>query len=426
MVLAFCGAAAGADSWPEWRGADGQGRSTATGVPVAWGEGKNVAWQTPIPGRGWSTPVVAGDRIWLTTATDTRATKEEIAARKKDITNSQPIIVSSKVSLKVVCLDRKTGKLLDTIEVMTEEDPQYIHHENSYATPTPVLEGDRLYCHYGVYGMACLDLKSKKTVWTNRTLRVKHENGPGSSPILYKDLIIVHCDGIDIQYIAAIDKTNGEIAWKTPRTGKLASNPQLRKSYATPLIVEVDGEPQVISPAADWVYGYDPDSGKELWKLNYGELGFSNAPRPVAGNGMIYICTGYMKSRLLAIKPGAANREGELVWSFSKQVPSVSSPVLVGKEIYFASDRGIATCLDAVTGKPAWTERLGKQFWASPIYAEGRIYFPDRTGAITVVNADRKFKKLATNKLNGTLFAAPAALDGTLLVRTDKALYSIQ
>lgn len=425
VMLASDGAAA-ADRWPEWRGADGQGRSTASDVPLRWGSERNIAWKTEIPGLGWSTPVVNEQHVWLTTAIDERASEEEVARRRKLTDNSQPLIFSSHVSLRAVCVDRKTGKLIDSIEVLSEDDPQFIHFQNSYATPTPILDGDRLYCHYGPSGMACLDLRTKKVLWTNRSLRVKHENGPGSSPVLWKDRIIIHCDGIDEQYITAIDTRTGETAWKTERSGKLHANPQLRKAYATPLVIEVEGQPQIISPAADWVYGYDPATGKELWRYNYGQLGFSNSPRPVAGNGVVYICTGYMKSQLLAIRPGTGERKPELLWTFAKQVPAVSSPLLVGEQLYFGSDRGVATCLDAASGDVLWTERLGKQFWASPIFAEGRVYFPDRTGAITVVAAERDFKKLAVNRLDGTLFSAPAAVNGALFLRTDKALYCIR
>ncbi len=414
-----------AEDWPEWRGAGGQGISQAKGLPLSWSEKVNVGWKTKIPGLGWSTPVIADGVIWLTTAIDRPATEEQIAERKKATTNSQPLTFSSFVSMRAVSVDLASGRVLNEIELMNETDPQFIHHLNSYATPTPILENGKLYCHYGTFGAACLDTNSGKVLWTNRNLRIKHENGPGSSPILWQDRLIIHCDGIDQQYIVALDTATGEIKWKTKRAGKLNSNPQLRKSYATALIVDVAGQPQIVSPAADWVYGYDPRTGEELWRLNYGELGFSNTARPVGGHGLIYICTGFMKSRLLAIKPGGGGSKPSIAWDFSKHVPQVSSPILVGNELYFASDRGIATCLDARTGALLWTERLGKKFWASPISADGRIYFLDQDGKTTVIEAGRKFKRLSVNALEGTLFAAPAAVDGALILRTDKALYRL-
>ncbi len=425
LVLAFASCCFAAENWPEWRGAGGQGISSAKGLPLSWSETENVAWKTEIPGLGWSTPIIDNGVVWLTTAIDRPATEAQIAERKKATNNSQPLTFSTFVSMRAVSVDLESGKVLSDIEMMTEDDPQFIHHLNSYATPTPIFEDGKLYCHYGTFGIACLDTKTGKVLWTNRDLRIKHENGPGSSPILWRDRLIIHCDGIDQQYIVAIDKATGSIKWKTPRSGKLNSNPQLRKSYATALVVDVDGKPQIVSPAADWVYGYDPQTGEELWRLNYGELGFSNAPRPVAGHGLVYICTGYMKSKLLAVRPVGAGAEPSIEWEFSKQVPAVSSPILVGNELYFASDRGVATCLDAKTGDTLWTQRLGKKFWASPIYADGRIYFLDSSGATTIIEPGRKFKRLSVNKLDGTLFAAPAAVDGALILRTDKALYRL-
>lgn len=269
-----------ADRWPEWRGETGQGISQAKNLPVHWSEGTGVVWKTNVPGRGWSTPVIENRRIWLTTAHDEPASEEEAERRRKTTTNSQPLIISKFVSLRAVCVDLDSGTLLRDIEVLSEQDPDFIHRENTYATPSPVLENGHLYCHYGSCGIACLDTESGKVLWTNRNLRVKHENGPGSSPVLWQDQLFIHCDGIDEQYVVALNKDTGEINWKTKRSGKLNDNPQLKKSYATPLVTEVNGELQLVSPGADWVYGYDLDNGKELWRLNYGELGFSNARGP--------------------------------------------------------------------------------------------------------------------------------------------------
>ena len=420
--------ASAADRWPEWRGETGQGISQAKNLPVRWSEKNNVAWKTNIPGRGWSTPVIENGQVWITTALDEPASQEEVARRRKTTTNSQPLIISSSVSLRAVCVDLESGELLHDIEVLTEKDPDYIHRENTYATPTPIIKDGRLYCHYGPSGIACLDTKSGKVVWTNRTLRVKHENGPGSSPVLWDDKLFIHCDGIDEQYIVALNKQTGETVWKTERSGKLNDNPQLQKSYATPLVAEVQGEQQLVSPAADWVYGYDLDSGRELWRLNYGELGFSNAARPVAGNGLLYIATGYMKAKMLAVRVTKEDgkHKAEAAWTYSKQVPNVSSPLLIGDEMYFVSDKGIASCIDAQTGESHWTQRIGKHFWASPLYAEGRIYFFDRDGTTTVITAGKQFKRLAINKLDGEMLATAAAVDNALVLRTDKALYRVQ
>ena len=399
IVLIFLsGVVTGEDRFVEWRGENGQGHARAQNLPVKWSKTEGIAWKATIPGNGWSTPVIADGKVWVTTGIDTPASQAEKERRRKTTTNSQPLTISRHVSLRAICLDLETGGILRDIEVLTEQDPQMIHQVNSYATPSPILDGNRLYCHYGPMGIAALDIKSGKVVWTNRTLRVKHENGPGSSPVLWKDYLLIHCDGIDVQYIVAIDKNTGKIAWKTDRSGELNENPQLRKSYATAIVTEIHGNPLAISPAADWVYGYDPSSGKELWKLNYGQLGFSNAARPIAGNGLVFVTTGYMKAALLAleIQTDGGRQQPVVKWRFDRQVPNVSSPLLVGNELYLASDNGIVTCLNSTTGEVHWVHRMGARFWASPLYADGKIYFFERDGVTTVIEPGVKYNELGT------------------------------
>jgi outer membrane protein assembly factor BamB len=415
------------DSWPEWRGATGQGVSHVTDLPVTWGEDENIAWKTAIRGRGWSSPVIADGKVWVTTATHVPASAAEAAERRKQSTNSLPMLVSNSATMFVVCLDIKTGEVLYEKELLSATHPEMIYIDNSYATPTPIVRGGHLYCHFGPYGILSLDIATSEIVWTNRTLTVDHENGPGGSPTLWNDLLIVHCDGIDEQYIVAIDRHTGDEVWKSPRSGKLHDNVQMRKSYSTPLVIDVRGQPQVISAAADWVYGYEPTDGRELWKMPYGELGFSNAARPVAGHGLVYICTGYMQSQLLAIRPGnATGHQPELVWRFTKQVPAVSSPLLFGNELYMVSDRGIATCLDARSGELLWKERIGKNYWASPMLADGRIHFFDRNSTTTVIQPGRTFQQLAVNRLASEQLATAAAVNGSLLIRTAEAMYCLR
>ena len=427
-VLASIHLAAAGDHWPEWRGPLGTGVSDATNLPVCWSETEHVAWKVVLPGRGWSVPVIANGQVWATTGIDQPASKEEAERRRKESTNAQPLTISKSVSLRAIGLDLVNGKLLHNLELLSETAPQMIHRENSYATPTPILHKGRLYCHFGPLGIACLDLASLKVIWKNRSLNVMHENGPGGSPVRWQDLLIIHCDGIDQQYIVALNTETGARAWRTKRSGTPHQDIQMRKSYATSLIVDVNGKPQIVSPAADWVYGYDPRSGRELWKLPYGKLGFSNAARPIAGHGLIYVCTGYMKSELLAIRvDGDRNTvRPRIEWRFTRGVPNVSSPLLVGDAIYFASDNGIATCIDARTGTVHWSERIGKRFWASPLYADGRIYFFDYDGVTTVIEPGTAFHKLAVNRLDGTLLTSAAVVDGSLLLRTDRALYCLR
>ena len=414
-----------ADDWPQWRGPGGQGVSRAVDVPIRWSEGENVAWKTPIRGLGWSSPVILGDQIWLTTAETVPANKAEEDARRKATTNNQPLEFVGKVMLRAVCIDKRSGEIVKDILVMTDDNPDPIHAENSYATPTPVIEGERLYCHYGTHGTGCVDTTTGQVLWTNQELRINHENGPGSSPVVWGDLVMFHCDGSNVQYVAAINKHSGEVAWRVDRTGELNGNPQLRKAYATPLSVEIDGEAQLMSPGADWIYSYDPVTGKENWKLSYGQLGFSNASRPVFHDGILYLCTGFMKSRMLAIDCTHPN-EPQQLWTFAKQVSAVSSPIVVDGRLYFISDRGVATCLDAKTGEPKWQSRVGGNHWSSPIYVDGFIVFSSKEGVSTVVRAADDFEIVSRNQLDGTIMASVAAVDSAMFIRTDKAVYRIE
>jgi outer membrane protein assembly factor BamB len=425
LLLGFAPALVKAADWPEFRGPGGQGHSDATGLPIEWSATKNIAWRTEIPGKGWSSPVIAGDQIWLTYAIDEPITEEEKQKKLAANTGNQPLQVVGAVHMHAVCVDRQSGKLLHDVELMVERDPQWTHALNSFASPTPVIADGKLYCHFGAHGTACLDTKSLKVLWTNNETRVMHENGPGSSPVLVGERLIFHCDGSDEQYIAALDTATGKIAWKTERSGEMNSNPQLKKAYGTPIVMELHGRTTVLSPAADWLYAYDPQTGKELWKAPYGVLGFSIVPRPVAGHGMVYLSTSFMQSEMLAVRVDDTSSHPSIAWRNKKGVPKMSSPLLVGDELYMVSDNGIATCLDAKTGDALWSERLGGNVSSSPIYADGRIYIGNREGETFVLAPGRQFKLLATNALDEAIMATPAAVDGALILRTEKALYRI-
>lgn len=413
-----------AAEWPEWRGPGGQGHSKATGLPASWSETKNVTWKTELPGRAWSSPVIEGKNIWLTTALETPAKKEDADRRLKSNTGNQPLVVLEKVELRALCVDRETGKLTKDILLMTAREPQWVHALNSYASGTPIIEDGKLYCHFGSMGNACLDTASGKVLWTDTTLSVQHENGPGSTPVLWKNLLIFHLDGSDQQLIAALDKRTGKLAWKTPRSGDMNKDPQLRKSYGTPLILSVNGKEQIISPASDWLYSYD-EQGRELWRVKYGQLGFSLTPRPVAGHGMIYMSTGFMKPQILAMKYQGLEKP-EIGWRADKGAPTMPSPLLVGNELYFANDGGIFTCLDAKTGAEHYRERIGGNYSASPTFADGKIYVHNREGLTTVIKPGKQFEVLEKSQLPGKIFASLAAVDSALYLRTDTALYRIE
>jgi outer membrane protein assembly factor BamB len=419
--------------WPQWRGADGQGHAEGSGYPTTWNDTQNIAWQTDVPGRGWSSPIIMGNHVWMTTAIEVPIDPAKEKERLKTNTGDQPLTLLEAVKLHAVCVDKTSGKLLHDIELHVERDPQWVHKLNSYASCTPVAEAGRLYCHFGTFGTFCVDTAAGKVLWKNTELKLMHEVGPGSSPVIWQDKVIFHCDGSDVQFIAALDKATGKLAWKTPRSGEMHPNPQLKKSYATPLVVEMGGKPVLFSQGANWLYGYNPADGKELWKVSYGTLGFSLSSRPVAGNGMFYMSTGFSKSQIMAVKYADMSTP-EVAWTSSKSAPTMPSPLLVGNELYFVNDGGIFVCLDAKTGAEHYRERLadntgakrmGGTYNASPIFADGRIYVFNREGVTHVIQPGTTYRKLADNKLDAVIMASPAAVDGAFFIRTEKALMRV-
>ena len=411
--------------WKQWRGPSGDGHTDAN-LPTRWSEDRNVKWRAHIPGKGWSSPVIEGNQIWFTTAFETLATEAETKERLKKNTGGVPVYVLSKVRLHAVCIDKQTGKLLHNLEVLVKNEPQWVHKLNSYASPTPIIENGRLYCHFGANGSACVDTRAGKVVWRNQEVEVQHENGPGSTPVLWKGLLIFHMDGSDQQFVVALDKATGKERWRTPRSGTMHENPQLKKSYGTPIIRHIKDRPVLLSPGSNWLYAYDPADGKELWKVEYGGLGFSLVPRPVTGHGMIFMSTGFMRAKLLAVRYENTAKP-DIAWSYTRGVSTQPSPLLVGDELYFITESGgLVTCLDAHTGEKHWVERIGGNYSASPTHSKGRIYFHSREGVTTVLQAGREFKVLAKNQLEGQHMASAAVDGNALLLRTDKALYRIE
>ena len=420
-------AVADSKSWPQWRGPDASGHGYPGTYPKKWSAEENLAWMAKIPGRGHSSAVHENGHIWITTAIETPASEEEKEERLKENEGLSTVTVLSEVSLRAVKLDPKTGGILKNIEVIQKKQPQWVHHLNSYASPSPVIEGNRLYLHFGAYGNACIDAVSGKIIWKNnqKELWVMHENGPGSSPIIWENLMIFHLDGSDKQSIVALFKDTGEIAWQSKRSGELKENPQLRKSYSTPIITNFNGQPILISCSADWVYGYNPRNGEELWKINYGILGFSNVARPIVGHGMFYISTCFMKAEIHAYKYEGLDKP-KLAWKMIKGAPKMPSPILVDKQLYVMNDGGILTCVDAISGDVEWRERVGGEFSASPTYANGLLYFSDREGKTTVVKPGSELNIVAENKIDGTAhMASITPYENSFLLRSKKGLYRI-
>jgi outer membrane protein assembly factor BamB len=420
-------AVADSKSWPQWRGPDASGHGYPGTYPTKWSAEENLAWMAKIPGRGHSSAVHENGHIWITTAIENPASEKEKEERLKENEGLSTVTVLSEVSLRAVKLDPKTGGILKNIEVIQKKQPQWVHHLNSYASPSPVIESNRLYLHFGAYGNACIDAVSGKIIWKNnqKELWVMHENGPGSSPIIWENLMIFHLDGSDKQSIVALFKDTGEIAWQSKRSGELKENPQLRKSYSTPIITNFNGQPILISCSADWVYGYNPRNGEELWKINYGILGFSNVARPIVGHGMFYISTCFMKAEIHAYKYEGLDKP-KLAWKMIKGAPKMPSPILVDKQLYVMNDGGILTCVDAISGDVEWRERVGGEFSASPTYANGLLYFSDREGKTTVVKPGSELNIVAENKIDGTAhMASITPYENSFLLRSKKGLYRI-
>lgn len=393
-----------AEHWPQFRGPTQEGHSDVTGLPVKWSEVQGVKFKTPIHGEGWSSPVVWGRQVWMTTAAE------------------------GGHSLRAVCVDRDSGEITHDVEVFRLEKLEPKNSFNSYASPTPVLEEGRVYVSFGTYGSACLDAATGKPVWKNQDLKLDHKEGPGSSPVLYKDFFILHCDGTDVQFVAALNKHTGTLAWKTDRTTDFGNKPgDLRKAYNIPLIITENGRDRMISVGAYRVFCYDPNDGTELWSCAI--PGFSVVPRPVYADGVVYVCTGYMTPELWAIRTGGSRdvSDTHVLWKMKQGVPAKPSLLLIDGALYFVADTGIARCVDAKTGRTLWQERLEGKYTASPVYADGHIYFFSEQGLTTVMRPSREGPQVVgENELDGRFMASPAVVEKALFLRTDKALYRVE
>jgi outer membrane protein assembly factor BamB len=393
---------AAAEDWPQFRGPTGQGHSAESGLPVEWSETQNVVWKVPVSG-GWSSPVIAGGRVWVTAVTATRTSRGE----------------ERNVSLRVIGLDAATGREIVNTEVFKIQSPEAINIKNSRASPTPILDGDRIYVHFGSDGTAAVNTEGE-VLWSTR-LRYDAQHGNGGSPILYRDLLIVNCDGWgDEAYVIALDTQTGKPRWRTSRRRPWS------QAYTTPLVIRVGEEDQLVSVGAYRTVAYEPLTGKEIWRVSYGE-GFSNVPRPVFGHGLVFIATGFQEPSLMAVRVdgrGDVTRT-HVAWTLTRGAPYTPSPLLVGDELYYVSDTGVLTCVDAKSGQVRWQQRLGGNYSASPVFADGRVYVLSEEGMTTVFTPGKVFNKVATSRLDGTTLASIAISDRSLYIRTDTHLYRI-
>jgi len=392
-----------ADNWPEFRGPAGDGRTAATKLPVTWSETENVKWKTAIHGKGWSSPVIWDDQIWLTTAP-----------------------VDGK-QMQAVCIDKNTGKVVHDLTVFEIEKPAFCHDMNSYATPTPAIEAGRVFVHYGTHGTACIDTTTGKILWKREDLHCDHWRGPASSPILWENLMIVNFDGYDVQYVVALDKKTGQTVWKKDRNINYGtSDGDQKKGYCTPTVFKINGEYQLVNPSAGAVISYQPLTGEEIWRVNCG--GMNSAARPILGQGLIFANTAAGGIRQFAIKMDGHGdvTKTHIAWKNNREMPTRPSPILDGEYLFTIADAGIINCLEAKTGKSIWSKRLEGAYSASPIFAAGRIYFFSQDGETPVIEAKPEFKLLATNKLDAGFMASPAVSGQAIYLRTKTHLYRVE
>lgn len=396
------------DSWPRFLGAAQNNTvSDAPKLPVQWDAEKSVRWRTELPGEGWSSPVVGEGRIWLTAATEDGC------------------------SLRAVAVDLETGRVVQDVEVFHLEAPPIKHRRNSHASPTGLLSNGRFFVHFGSHGTAALDARSGEVLWRQQTLKVEQQNGPGGSLTEYGSLLLIPCDGLDVQHEVALDKGTGAIVWKSERSAKpyLDTLPaEMRKAYGTPFLLQTAAGAASLTTASTRLYALDPASGKELWYFNYGK-GFSNVPIPATDGKTLVVCTGFMKPEVWGVKLEGAKgdiSESHVLWKQKSAAPDQVTPVLVNGLVFTVSSGGIASCLDLATGDVKWRERIGSDFAATPLVANGLIYFSDCLGVTTVLKAQSTFEVVSKNTLPEGFMASPAVIGNTLILRTKTALYRVE
>lgn len=411
LVLSFGSFARAEENWPQFRGPRGDGISDGKGAPVEWGVDKNVKWRTAIHGKAWSSPVVWGKQVWMSSAT---ADGHELYA---------------------VCVDADSGKIVYDIKLFDVPNPQYCIPFNSYGSPSPCIEEGRVYVTFGAPGTACLDTATGKVLWARTDFVCNHYRSAGSSPTLWHDALFMNFDGSDHQFVVALDKKTGQTVWRTERStdyadldpsGKPRAEGDFRKAFSSPRIASVDGKDQLISLGSKAIYAYDPVNGNELWRLEI-KTSFSGSDTPVIADGVIYYGTGHGSTDLVAFRPGSGVLgEKDIVWRTHKSVPTRSSVLVVDGLVYMTTDAGIVNCLDAKTGKVIWHDRIDGQYSASPIYAGGNIYFFSEEGVTTVLAGAKEFKVLARNQLPEGFMATPAVAGNALFLRTRTALYRVE
>jgi len=399
------------NNWTHFRGSNMDGHAQVESAPLHWSISENVVWRVPVKGLGWSSPVVYGNQVWLTSAAKDGA------------------------EFYTFCFDLQTGKLLNEKTIFTAIFPQRIHGTNSYATPTSCIEAGFVYVHYGTFGTACINTQNFEVVWKREDMLCDHMQGPASSLILYKDLLIVTLEGTEDPYVTALDKHTGKTIWKTvrPKDKYDPLEPVYRKSYQTPIVIKVESRELLISNASFMCFAQDVNTGEVIWTVEYGFD--STVSQPLFWNGLVFVNSGWVFventpffTRQYAIDPTGSGdvTNTHVKWIFENEVPQIPTPVIVDGLMYMVHDRGMVTCIDATTAEIVWKHELNGNFNSSPIYAGGNIYFISVKGGCTVIKPGNTFELLAENVIDETVKAVPVFVNNKLLLRTEKNLYLIK
>ena len=391
-----------AENWPRFRGPSADGIHELAELPTQWSEDKNVIWKSETPGKGHSSPVIWGDQIWMGTA------------------------LNDGHDLHALCFNRK-GELLYNVKLFHVEKLEASNTLNSFASPTPVIEEGTVYLYFGTYGVAAIHTDSGKNKWTRQDINLNHQEGPGSSPILYNNLLIFHCDGYDVQHITALDTASGEEVWKTTRSLDLSGvGNHARKAFVTPVVRRVNNKDLLISPAAQGCYAYDPNTGKEVWRISY--YGFSAVPQPVFEGDTAFIVTDFGRPQIWAIDISGKGVLGDddVKWKYTTTCPSTPSLIVKDGLLYFVADKtGVASCIKTENAELVWRDRIGGSFSTSPVATDKHIYFFDRSGTTTVLELGNEYKVISRNELSSGCMASPAIADNRLFIRTATHLYCL-
>ncbi|MCC6512142.1 MAG: PQQ-binding-like beta-propeller repeat protein [Pirellulaceae bacterium] len=400
-----------AEDWLQFRGTIGDGESRVVDLPTSWSATEHIKWRCELPGEGWSSPTVLGNRIYVSAAIPT---SEPAAADSK-------APASSERELALLMIDATSGKLVQRVKLFTQPaaTPK-IHSKNSHASPTPIIAGDRIYVHFGHLGTACTTLDGK-IIWSNDKLSYAPVHGNGGSPALVGKSLIFSQDGSEKGKVIALNADTGDVMWEVPREVEATK----KFSFCTPLVLESNGQAQVILPGSNVVQSLDAATGKEIWRVRY--EGYSVIPRPIVAGGLIMICTGYDRPTLIAIRPGGQGdvTDTHVAWQTKTGVPHTPSLNTRDGLLFMVSDSGIASCLEAATGKELWKERIGGNFSASPLLAGDNLYLLSEEGDTTIVKADRTFKQVARNRLEDRTLASMAVIDRDLLIRSKSGLWRV-